>query len=82
MLNVAVTLQGSFQGLNSTGAITLAGAQVGDLVYSAAIGTTTADYRGSFERTISVAGEIQQTSGSPLSAYTFDVVLLRTIVIS
>lgn len=80
-LQVCDTLSGSFVGLNSPGAITLSGARVGDIVLKLYIAPAS-DTSSSFERTISVDDEIQQTSGSPLSTFTFIVFLLRPVAVS
>lgn len=53
---------------NGAGAVTLAGAVVGDTVESVINITTPGDVSSSFEATISVAGQIQQTAATNLSA--------------
>jgi len=55
-------------GHNGAGAVTLAGTQAGDKVIGATNLTTPGDVTASFEATISVAGQIQQTGASNLSA--------------
>jgi hypothetical protein len=67
----------TFTGAAAAGAITLTGANVGDLVISAINLTTPADASASFESTISVANQIQQSSASNLSGSTFLVSLSR-----
>jgi len=57
----------SAAGNNGAGAITVAGAVVGDNV-EFVMGPTNADASASFETTVSVAGQVQQTSASNLSA--------------
>ena len=80
-LKVNDTLSGSFQGLNAPGAISLPGARIGDVVYAVWITNVHDDEHGGFELTISVNDQIQQTGGSPLSSYTFGVLLLRPITV-
>lgn len=58
-------------GSNGAGAITVAGAVVGDTVTAAVNLTTPAVASASFESTVSVAGQVQQTSASNLSGSTF-----------
>lgn len=58
-------------GSNGAGAITVAGAVVGDTVTAAVNLTTPAVASSSFESTVSVAGQVQQTSASNLSGSTF-----------
>jgi hypothetical protein len=58
-------------GHNGAGAVTVAGAVVGDLVEIVVCLNTPADASASFESTVSVAGQVQQTSGSNLSANTY-----------
>ncbi|MGY3393449.1 hypothetical protein ACVWW6_006040 [Bradyrhizobium sp. USDA 3311] len=53
---------------NGAGAVTLAGAVVGDVVESVVNLTTPGDVTSSFESVISVAGQIQQTAATNLSA--------------
>ena len=55
-------------GRNGAGALTLTGAKVGDTVVAIADLTTPGDLQSSFETTVSVAGQIQQSSASNLSA--------------
>jgi hypothetical protein len=55
-------------GHNGAGAVTLAGTVIGDTVVSATNLTTPGDVTASFEATISVAGQIQQTAVTNLSA--------------
>jgi hypothetical protein len=52
---------------NGAGAVTLAGAVIGDSVENVVNLTTPGDITSSFEATISVAGQIQQTAGTNLS---------------
>jgi len=53
---------------NGAGAVTLAGAVIGDTVESVVNLTTPGDITSSFEATISVAGQIQQSAATNLSA--------------
>lgn len=64
----------SAAGLNGAGAITAVGALVGDNV-SFVTGPTNADSGSLFESTISVTGQVQQTSTTNLSGnqYIFDI---------
>ena len=55
------------KGRNGAGAIPLGGVQVGDRVIDMRNVTTTGSEASSFESTISIAGQIQQTSASNLS---------------
>lgn len=61
--------------LNGTGGIPLGGVKKGDIVENVRIITTTASAAASFETTISVNGEIQQTSSANLSANEYDFVI-------
>src|SRR5436853_108678 len=56
-------------GNNGAGAITITGAKVGDHVEMVLLSTFT-DATSSFESTVSVAGQVQQTSASNLSGTT------------
>jgi len=56
----ANSLKGSATTLSGAGAVTLAGTLVGDIV-ELVINTSLVDVTSSFESTISVAGQIQQT---------------------
>jgi hypothetical protein len=80
-LTIEETLLGSFTGHNGAGAITLTGAKVGDVlvVIRNTSATSPGDYREFFEKTISVADQVQQTSTSDYSSITFDVVLVRPV---
>jgi hypothetical protein len=53
---------------NGAGAVTLAGAVVGDVVENVTNISTPGDVTSSFEATISVAGQIQQSAATNLSA--------------
>jgi len=55
-------------GHNLAGPVTVAGAVVGDLVEIVVGLTVPGDASGSFETTVSVAGQVQQTAASNLSA--------------
>jgi fibronectin-binding autotransporter adhesin len=55
-------------GKNGTGALTLTGALIGDAVVAVANLTTPGDVKSSYEATVSVNGQIQQSSASNLSA--------------
>jgi hypothetical protein len=57
-------------GNNGAGAITIAGALVGDNVEFVYNATDDTDATSSFEATVSVSGQVQQTSASNLSAKT------------
>lgn len=57
-------------GSNGAGAVTIAGALVGDHV-EAVIKSDFTDATASFETTVTVAGQVQQTSASNLSGSTF-----------
>jgi hypothetical protein len=54
-------------GKNGAGALTLTGTLVGDKVVAVANLTTPGDLQSSFETTITVAGQIQQSSATDLS---------------
>ena len=56
------------KGLNGKGSIPLPGVQVGDRVIDMRNITTTGSEASSFESSISVNGQVQQTSASNLSA--------------
>lgn len=69
-----------FTGKNGAGACTLTGAAVGDKVCGMIINETDiSDGSSSFESTITVADQIQQSSGSNLSAKQFTVMLIRPV---
>lgn len=55
-------------GYNGAGTVTLAGVKVGDKVVAVINMTTPGDVTSSFESTISVDGQIQQTAATDLSA--------------
>lgn len=57
-------------GNNGAGAITIAGAKVGDHVELVLL-STFVDATASFESTVTVAGQVQQTSASNLSGNTY-----------
>lgn len=57
----------SAAGVAAAGPVTVAGAVVGDNV-AFVLGPTNADAGANFETTVSVAGQVQQTSASNLSA--------------
>lgn len=65
----------SFTGRNGAGAVTLTGAAVGDVVLGVAGISSVGNAAASFEATISVINQIQQSSASDLSAVTYLVVL-------
>lgn len=58
-------------GSNGAGAITITGAKVGDNVEIVINLSTPADASSSFETTVTIAGQVQQTSASNLSGSTF-----------
>lgn len=62
-------------GRNGAGAITLTGAKVGDKVSAMINMTTPGDAKANFEATITVDGQIQQSSASDLSTAKFLVEL-------
>lgn len=64
-----------FTGHNGAGAATLTGAKVGDIVVGVVKADGT-DSAASFETTITIAGQIQQSSASDFSAVKFGVVLI------
>lgn len=63
-------------GRNGAGACTLTGAKVGDKVIGNINLTDAADAKASFETTITVADQIQQSSASDLSTKKFAVTLV------
>ena len=62
-----------FNGNNGAGSISVPGLQVGDVALVFANG----NFLGAFESVISVADQIQQTSGNNLSSITLTLVLIR-----
>jgi hypothetical protein len=62
-------------GSNGAGAVTVAGAVVGDVVIMVTNLTTPGVASASFEATVSVAGQVQQTSASNLSGSTYQFLL-------
>jgi len=71
------SLKFSVAGSNGAGAITTAGTKVGDSV-EFVMGPTNADATSSFEATVSVAGQVQQTSASNLSGNQYVVFVQPT----
>lgn len=57
----------SFTGLNGAGAVTLTGANVGDIVLGVGNVTDGSDAAASYESVITIANQIQQSSASDLS---------------
>ena len=69
LLGAANFLIVSQDGKNGAGALTLTGAKVGDKVLNVTqVTATSADVTSSFEATITVANQIQQSSATDLSA--------------
>lgn len=64
-------------GLATTGALTLTGAKVGDVVSGVANLTTPGSLKTTFESVISVAGQIQQIVGTNLSAAQCQFIITR-----
>jgi len=58
-------------GLNGAGAVTVTGTAVGDKVIAVKNLTTPGQAESSFETTVSVANQVQQTNGSSLSTSNF-----------
>lgn len=75
-LNSASTFRASVTGLNGAGAITLTGAQVGDLVTFLLRNSNDLEF-SICEHQISVADEIQQLGTGDFSGDTFHLVLTR-----
>jgi hypothetical protein len=79
-MQVTASLWATFTGKNGSGAITLTGALSGDVVAKIVrLNSPNAEMAGSFETSISVSGEIQQSDTQDLSGLTFGVLLLRAI---
>lgn len=77
-LQACLTLSGSFVGATGAGAITLAGAKVGDIVLNVSTGASNGNSGiAQFEESISVNGQIQQIAPDDLSGSTYRVFLLR-----
>lgn len=75
-MTVARTKLFAFTGRNAAGAITLTGAKVGDKVVGVAdVAAGSVSAAASFESTITVADQIQQSSASNLSAVKYLVIL-------
>lgn len=68
-------ISGISAGAAAAGPITVAGAVVGDVVIAVTNLTTPANASASFEATVSVAGQVQQTSGSNLNGSTYQFLL-------
>lgn len=66
----------AFAGRNGAGAVTLTGAAVGDKVVGVANSTDGANGASSFEATITVANQIQQSSASDLTTKRYTVLLV------
>jgi len=66
----ANSLKQALVGSNGAGSVTITGALVGDIVELVVNLTTPGDVTSSFESTISVAGQIQQTAATNLSGAT------------
>lgn len=69
-------LAGHFAGRNGAGAVTLSGAKIGDKVLICTNLTDAANGAAAFEGTITVNGQIQQSSASDLSAKNYSILLL------
>lgn len=67
-------IKAAFNGRSGSGAISVPGLQVGDIVLVFVNG----NWASSFESpTVSVADEMQQTSGADLSSISFELILIR-----
>lgn len=79
-LSTNIVLTGSATGRNGTGAITLTGARVGDVVYCTP-NTTDSFTNGNdqLETSISVDDEVQQVSSNNLTSVTWTIFLFRPI---
>lgn len=64
-------------GKNGAGALTLTGTKVGDVVSGVANLSAPADLKSSFEAVITVAGQIQQSSATNLSAVVCQFIVTR-----
>jgi hypothetical protein len=64
-------------GVAEDGPVTLADALVGDVVAGVTNLTDRTDARASFESTVTVGGEVQQTEDADLSTKTFQFILAR-----
>jgi hypothetical protein len=62
-------------GLNGAGAITVAGAKIGDIVTSVNLTTPATTAANAFEAVVSVDGQVQQSSASNLSGLTYAFLL-------
>ncbi len=76
-INAAAFLVTVQLGKNGAGALTLTGAAVGDKVIGVANLTTPGDLKASFETTITVVNQIQQSSATDLSAKQIQFMLLK-----
>ena len=76
LANAALVFTG-FTGKNLAGACTLTGAKVGDIVLGVVSITDGGSAAASFETTITVADQIQQSAASDLSTKKFSTLLLK-----
>lgn len=78
-LQVTGVFNASFSGKNGSGAISVPGLAVGDIVLAAVQDSSTVFDHGNnpFENVVSVADEIQQVNSSDLSANSYEVVVFR-----
>jgi hypothetical protein len=70
-------LAGHFSGVAAAGPVALVGAEVGDKVLMLTDLTNAGDGSDSFESTITVADQIQQTDAADLSAVNFSALILK-----
>ena len=64
-------------GRNGAGTLALTGAKIGDVVSGVANLSVAADLKASFETVITVAGQIQQSSATNLSAVVCQFIITR-----
>ena len=64
-------------GVAAAGPVTVTGTKVGDKVVGVADLTNLADAKASFEATVTVADQIQQSSASDLSAVVFQFIVVK-----
>jgi hypothetical protein len=76
-LTTTALLHANFSGKNGSGAISISGLKVGDFVLNVFEVANSTSQPQLFEAVVSVADQLQQTSGTNQSANTFDAVIAR-----
>lgn len=78
-VNFAGFGKADFTGNNGSGAISIPGLKVGDVVITSVVGSTTQSPGSVFERIVSVSDELQQIENSNLSTQSCYIVFVRGV---